>query len=183
MLGLRSSAFSPDIVDALNYSDVGENGQDPENGLHDVKQEARGEKDDAFRSLHQSNGALNLGGLCSCSGIRNERCPNAGERGQDDKLFISPFEVENNEREKNEGVGITVQDRVEKSSKGSNLVKISCHCTIKQIQESRENDSEAGSHPEVCNDQSRGSNRCKKTEQRQKVRISAIPCDSVVDSV
>jgi hypothetical protein len=41
MLDLRRSGFLPDMVDALKHSDVSENGQDPKDGLHDVKQETR----------------------------------------------------------------------------------------------------------------------------------------------
>ena len=56
--------FLPDKVNSLKHREVGEDGQDPENGFHPLEDGSRGEQDDAFCSLHEPDTTRNLQGFC-----------------------------------------------------------------------------------------------------------------------
>jgi len=102
--------FLPDIIDSLKHGEVGENGQNPENGLHALEEGACGEEDDAFGSLHEPDIAWDLQGLCLGSNIRDQDGAHTDKRSEDDDIRFSFFQVVEEDGKKKKEIRISIQD-------------------------------------------------------------------------
>ena len=79
----------PYIINSLKHSEVGEDGQNPENGFHPLEESSYGEKDNALCPFHEPHGTRDLQSLCLGSDVRDKHRTHTDKRGKEDETGIS----------------------------------------------------------------------------------------------
>ena len=111
----------PDVIDPLKHGEVGEDSQNPQDGLHPIEKSADDEKNDSLCSFHDPDVARDLQCLRLRPNIRDQDGAHADKRSEDDDIRFSPFQVVCKDGKKKKEVRISVQNRIQEAPQGRHL--------------------------------------------------------------
>src|SRR5215470_6204728 len=134
-------------ADAVNDGDRRKHSQHPQNGRHGspaVKESPKNDEHDALRTLHEANLALTDQNLGPGARIAHHQRDDHDKGGKNDVKESITAGIENQQPEKQNHVGVAVDDRIEKRAEDRHLLRLASNAAVYHVENARANDHQPG---------------------------------------
>ena len=121
LTSIRGVQLLPDVVNPVKHGDVGEDGEDPEDGSHDVEEGADGEQDHSLGPFHYADRAGKVSRFGPGPGVGDECNTQEGERREDDHTRLTSIQIVNEKSHHQKKIRVTVQNGVEEAAEDRHL--------------------------------------------------------------
>ncbi len=159
----------------MENRDVGQDSQDPEDGLHPLEKGAYGEKNDPLRPFHESHCARDLDGFCLCPHVGNEDRADRYYESEDNESRVLISQIMNGKGQEEEEIRVSIQDGIQEATEGCDLSQLSGDDPIEKVEEPGKDDHHSRTQPEFFQDEERCHEGCEEAHHGERIRIPSLP--------